>query len=149
MVEWDKFSKGFLAGWIKTLLESMDKHLDDDTKKKILNETGSYCAQQHITEILLDMHKQSKDFDDFLAKVNKQLKGTSWTKVNDSTLIVTYSKCYCPMIELGMYRTPIQCNCSIGWLKKNLEAVLGKTVEVELVQSVLRNGNQCEFKVKL
>lgn len=149
MVEWDKFSKGFLAGWIKTLLESMDKHLDEETKKKIFDETGSYCAQQHITEVLLDIKKYTKNFDEFLEKVNEQLKGTSWIKVNDETLIVTYSKCYCPMIELGMYRTPVQCNCSVGWLKKNLEAILEKTVEVELVQSVLRRGNQCEFKIKI
>jgi hypothetical protein len=149
MVEWDKFSKGFLAGWIKTLLESMDKHLDEDTKKKIMGETGSYCAQQHIIEVLVDIKKNTKNFDEFLEKVNEQLKGTSWTKINEDTLIVTYSKCYCPMIELDMYRTPVQCNCSVGWLKKNLETVLEKAVDVELVQSVLQDGNQCEFKVKI
>jgi predicted hydrocarbon binding protein len=114
-----------------------------------MGETGSYCAQQHITEVLVDIKKNTKNFDEFLEKVNEQLKGISWAKINEDTLIVTYSKCYCPMIELGLYRTPIQCNCSVGWLKKNLEAVLEKTVNVELVQSVLRDGNQCEFKIKI
>jgi hypothetical protein len=41
----------------------------------------------------------------------------------------------------------IYCQCSIGYVKVQHELALKRTVEVELVDSVLRGGNRCKFKI--
>lgn len=51
MTELEDFSKGFLAGWLKTLMESIDKNLDEETRLKIFKETGTFCAKAHATEL--------------------------------------------------------------------------------------------------
>lgn len=43
----------------------------------------------------------------------------------------------------------VVCNCSLGWQKRTWETVLGKKVDVELVESVLRGGKRCVFRVRV
>ncbi len=40
MTDLEDFSKGFLAGWLKTLMDSMEKNLDEETRLKIFKEAG-------------------------------------------------------------------------------------------------------------
>ncbi|HUT80228.1 MAG TPA: hypothetical protein VMZ29_03420 [Candidatus Bathyarchaeia archaeon] len=51
------------------------------------------------------------------------------------------------MVGFGLYRTPVQCNCSVGWIKENLEEVLEKPVTVKLEDSVLKGGAKSIFTV--
>ena len=149
MSDWEKFSRGFLTEWLKTLLTSMEKHLDEETRLKIFRETGGFCARAHATELFKKLKETTDNFDKFLVAVNKELKGTSWKKINDKTLKVIYNQCYCPIVASGIHKLPIQCDCSVGWIKENLEMVLEKPIEVTLMESILRGGSKCEFKVDI
>ena len=149
MTDWEQFSKGFLTEWIKTLLNSMEKHLDEDTRLKIFRETGGFCAKAHAAELFNNLKKSTKDFDEFLEKLNERLKGTSWTKNKDGTLTVIYNQCFCPITNIGVHKLPIQCDCSVGWIVENLGMVLEKEVKVTLKESVLRGGSKCEFLVEI
>ena len=44
---------------------------------------------------------------------------------------------------------PIFCNCSGGFIKNYWEAVLECSVDVELLDSVIKGGKFCEFAIHL
>ena len=41
------------------------------------------------------------------------------------------------------------CTCSLGWMKETFEAVMGRPVDVTLVESVKRGGQRCQFMIQL
>ena len=147
MTDLEDFSKGFLAEWLKTLLDSMDKNLDEETRLKIFKETGTFCAKAHATELFKEIKTKTNDVKQLMSMLNEKLKGTTWEVVDDGKLKVTYERCFCPIVGYGLHKSEVQCDCSIGWLKKNLEILFNKDVAVELAESVLRGGSKCEFLI--
>jgi len=43
--------------------------------------------------------------------------------------------------------SPTYCLCSVGYVREMHERVLGRPVEVELADSVLRGGKRCRFRM--
>ena len=148
MTDWENFSKGFLKDWIETLLESLEKNLDDDTRKKVMQHCGRFCARCHALEMFQDLKGKTENLDEFLEKLNSTVQGVNWTKVDDSTVTVEYEKCFCPLHQAGLVDSSTQCNCSTGWLKENMEDYFEKEVEVTLEQSVLQGYPTCKFAIK-
>jgi hypothetical protein len=65
-----------------------------------------------------------------------------------------YYACHCPWareaIKSGDVRLdPIFCNCSGGFSKKPWEIIFGQTLEVEVLESVLRGDLRCRFAIHL
>ena len=126
-------------------MKSLEKHLDEETRIKVLNETGKFCARAHATELFKQIKTETKDFDEFIMKLNEKLQGTTWEILDDKSVKITYSKCFCPIIDVGLHKLPVQCDCSAGWIKHNLETVLEKSVTVITNKTVLRGAKECEF----
>ena len=148
MTDWEKFSKGFLAEYLETLMKSLEKHLDEETRRKVLNETGKYCARAHANEMFKQINARTKDFNEFIVELNKKVQGTNWEILDDHSVKITYSKCFCPIVDVGLHKLPVQCDCSAGWIKHNLETVLEKPVKVTINKTVLRGASECEFIAK-
>lgn len=148
MTDWEKFSKGFLKEWIETLLESLEKNLNDETRKKVLQHCGRFCARCHALEMFQDLKVRTSSLDEFLEKLNYTIPGVHWSKVDEHTITVEYEKCFCPLHQTGLVDTPTQCNCSTGWLKENMEDYFKKQVEVTLEQSVLQGNPTCIFTIR-
>ena len=147
MTDLEEIPKKFLAGWLETLLESINKNLDEEQRKIILQETGDYCAQANASALFHQIKTQSNDIKELIKILNDRLKGTKWELTDKNKLKVVYEKCYCPIINSGMHNSSVQCDCSIGWLKKNLEILFNKDVDVELKESILRGKKQCVFEI--
>jgi len=149
MTDLEDFSKGFLAGWLKTLMDSMEKNLDEKTRLKIFKETGTFCAKAHATELFKEIKLKTHDTKELIALLNEKLQGTTWEIIDKDKLRVVYERCFCPIVGFGLLKSEVQCDCSIGWLKKNLEILFNKDVAVELKESVLRGGSKCEFLIDI
>jgi effector-binding domain-containing protein len=59
--------------------------------------------------------------------------------------------CYCPLVrehlEEGM---PVTfCYCGAGWFRQQWEAAIGEPVTVEILSSVLKGDDVCEFAIRL
>jgi effector-binding domain-containing protein len=59
--------------------------------------------------------------------------------------------CYCPLVrehlEGGM---PITfCYCGAGWYRQQWEGTIGKPVTIEIVRSILKGDDLCEFAIRL
>jgi hypothetical protein len=44
---------------------------------------------------------------------------------------------------------PDFCNCTLGWQKEAYSAILGRPVEAELEESILRGGSRCVFRIRI
>jgi hypothetical protein len=59
--------------------------------------------------------------------------------------------CFCPLVrddlDGGMPRT--FCYCGAGWYRQQWETTLGRPVQIEIVQSVLRGDEVCQFAIHL
>jgi effector-binding domain-containing protein len=59
--------------------------------------------------------------------------------------------CFCPLVrnhlERGMPFT--FCYCGAGWYRQQWEGAVGKSVQVEIVQSILKGDDICQFAIHL
>jgi len=59
--------------------------------------------------------------------------------------------CLCPTVEAQKPGSisPTYCHCSVGYVKEMHERRFGRSVNVELVNSVLMNAKRCQFRITL
>lgn len=58
--------------------------------------------------------------------------------------------CFCPLIRDCLDETPmIFCNCSAGWPKQLWEGILERPLKIEVVQSLTKGDDTCEFAIHL
>jgi hypothetical protein len=58
--------------------------------------------------------------------------------------------CFCPIIRNELDNTPeIFCNCAAGWPKQLWEGILEKPLKVEVVRSLTKGDDACEFAIHL
>ncbi len=147
--EWDIWVKDFISTWIDGLMEGINKIDDEKTRKQILEIAGRACAQAHSKTLFEDTWKEVEgDMDKLLKVLNEKMGSEIYTKISDKKISVSYEKCYCPLVALGLTDSPILCNCSIYWLKENFETIIGNEVVVDINQAVLRGGKSCNFTIK-
>jgi len=136
----------FLHDWLSSLMKNMDVQLDEESKIKVLEECGRACAERHAKSEAL---KSKGDLDGWLDTMKKWVGANNVQKEGNSVRVV-YSKCFCPLVGgLEPLLSKTFCNCSRGWLKENFETVVGKAVDVELEDSIMRGGKECRFTVRL
>jgi predicted ArsR family transcriptional regulator len=134
--------------WITTLMEGLERNVDEKTIAKILEQCGRQCQTQSHIKKAKDLYQRSKNTDEFLnklAKVNKHLH-----REKDKVYLI-YPKCYCSQVNRipkgklsGTY-----CNCSRGWAKALFEGATGKPVEVIMEKSIITGDDQCKFQIIL
>ena len=59
--------------------------------------------------------------------------------------------CLCPTVEAQKAGdiSPTYCHCSVGYMKEMHERRFGRSVDVELVDSVLMRAKRCRFRITL
>ena len=55
--------------------------------------------------------------------------------------------CVCPLYKEGLLTDPALCECSRGFIERMFGYILGREVEASVVESVLRKGTHCIYKV--
>ena len=128
------------------LVEILSAKMDEQTLNEVLRQLGAYCAS---TLPLIEKHKG--DADGFIREL-KQRAGEDITYDREKGVITVIGPergdCYCPLVD--RHSTPkVVCNCSLGWQQYTYETVLGRKVQVELTESVLRGGKRCTFVVRI
>ena len=57
-------------------------------------------------------------------------------------------ECSCPMAKELTKNTEMLCECTKGHEELTWSAFFGKPVDIEIVESILRGGNDCVIKIK-
>jgi len=58
--------------------------------------------------------------------------------------------CFCPLIRNCIEETPgAFCNCAAGWPKQLWEGIFEKPLKIEIIQSLTRGDDTCEFAIHI
>jgi predicted hydrocarbon binding protein len=139
--------KAFTEGWIRHLVESMDEHLDEKTKARVMESCGRACARSGPVHAARECQG---DLERWLDTLRKWHGGEEHIQQEGDVVRVVCDRCLCPAakdIQEGLSDT--FCACSLGWMKETFGAVMGRPVDVELVQSIKRGAEICEFAITL
>jgi len=142
-----EFEKRFKEAYILTLMENMEKQLDEKTRTKLMEDCGRACARRGgMFKMAQECRGNVKKFIEIsagqLGKENVFLDG--------DTVHWGYPRCFCELVAEGPARLPgTYCRCSVGWVLEMFETVAQKPVKVDLVQSVKQGAPSCQFLVRL
>lgn len=148
----------FADGWVQRFFENMDATLDEPARRRLMEANGKSCfiafAGPPRREPVTLEH-----FRDWIAKHGKEsgyaIEGNVVSYVYlgsaETGQAAPESLCLCPMAEVQSVGTisPTFCHCSVGYIREMHERLLGRPVQVELADSVLRGGKRCRFRMTL
>ena len=158
--DWKKVEKA--ESWIKSMVDNLDRLLDDGTKREIMNACGRACFidAYGIADDRKPSAERAQAYLSLLAKNGMDVRRDGdtitvlykWgTKQNPYGLSMREGYCMCPIAESGLPGlSETFCECSAGYVKEGLERATGMSVvAVDVFESLLRGGKNCRFKVTL
>jgi len=148
----------FGDGWLGRFFEAMDGTLDESSRKKLMMANGKACFSAYAGPPKKRPGPDALEkFTQWVAKTGKERGYSIEGKTIYSEFVGSAETgqaspeniCLCPMAEAQAAGkiSPTYCLCSVGYVKEMHERILGRPVEVELVDSVLRGGKRCKFKM--
>lgn len=148
--------------WVKGALERLDELLDEEIAAKVMVGCGHACARINGVAVKMGVEKRMRygSVEDYLeAEQRDPIPGTRLEREGDvlHQYYIPHTlreglRCVCSRISslpADQMISPTYCNCSKGYAEKFWEAVLGRPVEVELVQSTMTGANECKFTIHL
>jgi hypothetical protein len=148
----------FGDGWLARFFDVFDKTLDEPTRKKLMMANGRSCFAAYAGPPKPQPGPDAVEkFMALIAEKGKERGYSTDGKVITFEFVASAETgqaspkniCLCPMAEgqVPGKISPTYCLCSLGYVKEMHERRLGRPVEVELVDSVLRGGPSCKFKM--
>jgi hypothetical protein len=146
--------------WLPRFFKTMDQTVDETSRRKLMIANGKACFDGYAGP---PKKQPSPDaVEKFKAWIKEKGKARGYSIEGD---VISFefissaetgqaspaSLCLCPMAEAQTPKTlsPTYCLCSVGYVKEMHERILGKPINVELVDSVLRGGPRCKFKITI
>lgn len=130
------------------LIEILAARMDEPALNEILRNLGNYCGSTDNK-----LQKFRGDFDGYRKYLNQSPSGDNVTYDRERGIVTVMgperNDCWCPLISLRTRTPKVACNCSLGWHQRTWETIFGQPVKVELVESVLRGGKRCIFKIRV
>jgi len=155
--------------WLKGALARLDRMADPEQKYDILS-----CCAHEFSDIriaqLRDIYEKngsvdevlefmSEDYDWYEApsregdivyttKIPYNRKAYEEAKTRDEKRL---SYCHCGIVReyLNSDISPTFCNCSAGWYRQQWEGILGKKVKIDILKSLVRGDDTCQFAIHL
>ncbi len=138
--------------WIAQIHKSIDQ-MDKQMKTVIMRPAGAACASDLLKLCQERLQKKIESIEDLVAGWNiireeRQLKG-KW-QIEGHTIRGVFGECGCPLVRSRLIELhPVQCYCSQGLMETIFSQVAKKTVEVEIIRTIGRGDDACEFLINL
>lgn len=147
----------FADVWVKRFFDSLDRTVDEGTRIKLMMLNGKTCLQDHIRETKREIERVP--FEVWARTAAEKNKAQGLT-VDGNVIHFRFESsaetggaakpgiCLCSMAEskpAGLSAT--FCWCSVGYVKEIFERRFGRTVDVELLDSILKGGERCRFRI--
>ncbi len=140
---------GFTRTRYAKLLGILERRMGREELSKALAELGGCCSATE-DEGLQKYRGNLQGFADLMAR-EYPYEQVTWDR-ETGTLTITSperTECFCPLVSVSGGTPEVACTCSLGWQRHTWKTILQKDVEVELVESVLRGGKKCAFRIKV
>lgn len=127
------------------LIEILEIRLPEQERRQIFHALGGKCADTYRAA-LIDRYKG--DIQGFLEEGRRNWMAEAiYDEAKGTIRIVDKGhSCSCPMVKVGS--TPGSfCDCTLGWQQQTYSEILGKPVNAELEESILRGGKRCVYRI--
>ena len=140
----------FLKSWFSGFEKGLEG-LPDQECIDILCQCGKACSESYSLGIYQKIWNKANNIPDFFALLNSGFDDISVNEVKkNKTYEICYSKCLCDLHTKGYINSGKLCECSRQSILYNLNTVIAdKEVEVELIDSILRNADKCILRVTI
>ena len=137
--------------WMASVIEGINENVDEDTKKKILENCGQACAIYHgHLDKIVNMKEKGKNLKEILDYMNQEKMWCGDWIQRENILSSTCEECECPLVLTKIVElSPTLCYCSRGFVKSVFEEILGKPVNVKLKKAIGKGDRICHFTVGL
>lgn len=138
---------GFVQKRFAHLLTQLSERLNAQEMSDLLFAQGSYCSALGDETL----KKYRGDVEGYAAFIRKTVSADiiTYDRATHTITMTTDARpdCFCPFNSLAQHTPEVVCNCSLGWQTHSWQTLLGRKVEVELTEAVLRGGQRCTFKI--
>lgn len=132
--------------WAEKICSDLENAFDENTVKAIRMDCACGPGTGKIDK-LKKLYDSCKGLDDFAAKATAQNSGFT-LECNNNELILIYPRCYCTCVKgADKAISKTWCYCTLGYTKRMFDGVLGREVNVELLESVKTGGSVCRIKI--
>jgi predicted hydrocarbon binding protein len=131
------------------LVTILDTTLDQTGKEKAFDQLGRECGRQ-FRSITWDKYRGNlKGFLEFALGPQGWMAKADYNESAGTLRVVDRSShCTCPLVKEGL-TSATQCLCTLGWQRETYSQILGKPVQAELEESILRGGTKCVFRIRV
>lgn len=150
------------ALWVKEAMERLDAAVDEQTRNQLMMSCGANCATINNRVVKAGVARREKygSMEAFLeAELERPQSGTRLERDGD-LLYQIYTprkfshpmRCYCSLMKglpEGETASATYCQCSRGFVKTFWEAVLGRPVEVNVLETAISGAEECRFMIRL
>lgn len=135
--------------WINDCLEEFQKN-PTPLAIQCLENCGHKCSKRNLfgegSKQLRALAAHCKTRAEYVKFLTEHIPSVTWKEVPDGIVFYLHKEhCGCPMWP--HVTNPMLCHCSCGSNKETWSAFFGKPVEIEIVESFLRGGKDCVFKI--
>jgi predicted hydrocarbon binding protein len=147
-MKWRSEAPGKRAEQVRAIMTELEAQCGRRVAGWVMEACGVGCLGSSVIQKAKQLHKESSDISDFLMRMNEHHIGGSHLTYENGVVQVVYKKCYCGTVSHT--DEPISltyCNCSKGWVKELFQRIYGRSVRVEIVDTIMHGADQCTFKV--
>ncbi|MCP4181483.1 MAG: hypothetical protein GY756_27280 [bacterium] len=132
--------------WITSLIENTEDEFDKENRCRLMNTCGRECAKRDTIRFA----EQYKNNVSGMMEFFSQSSDLEFKYAAEDTIQVIYKKCVCELNGHGPGTlTETYCECSKGWLLEMFETASQKNVNINIIRTVKRGADICEFEVFL
>jgi predicted hydrocarbon binding protein len=128
------------------LFEILSEKMSEEDLTETFIQLGRFCAS---TFQLIEDYQGNIDgfIDEFEKRSGENIK---YDREKGRIKVIGSERtgCFCPLVDEKLISTKV-CDCSLGWQQYTYETLLGKSVEVELLESVLKGSTRCVFQINI
>jgi hypothetical protein len=146
--------------WLRRFFQTMDRTLDEPARRKLMTANGRACFAAYAGT---PKNQPGPDAVEKFKAWVREKGGPKGYSIDGDVISFEFvgsaetgqaspeGVCLCSMAEAqppGKF-SPTYCLCSVGYVAEMHERILGRPVEVELVDSVLKGGRRCRFRMTI
>jgi hypothetical protein len=148
----------FVDEWLPRFFRVMDETVEEAARRKLMEANGKACFVAYAGP------PRKTPRPDELERLKAWIASSGADKgysLQGDAILFEYlgsaetghaspeRVCLCPTAEAQKSGklSPTFCHCSVGYVREMHERMLGRTVKVELLDSVLAGGARCRFKI--
>lgn len=134
--------------WAKNACAYLEENFDGDTIKAIRRA----CRCNDGKSIAAKMGKylnRTGSIKEFAEEFNAHETFASLEYVSENQLVFCYPECYCACVKrVPGLLSKTWCYCTLGNAEGIFTELFGKTVKVELMESIKSGGSRCAIRVE-